>query len=49
MTQAKTSLKPGGYLLCEADPRQLDAIADYAESFNYKRVARRDFAIVFQT
>lgn len=43
--QVASRAKPGALLLLEADPRQLDAIATYARSHNFKEVERDEYAI----
>ncbi len=43
--QCQTRLTPGGLLLIEADTRQLDAIATYANQHDFKEVARDSFTI----
>ncbi len=43
--QTAARAKPNALLLLEADPRQLDAIADYGKSHGFKEVARDEFAI----
>lgn len=48
LTQAKTVLKTGDYILLEADPCQMPAIESYAKNLDYQKVSSRDFAIVLQ-
>lgn len=46
--QVASRTKPGAYLLLEADPRQLDAIASYGKTHGFKEVSRSEFAIALQ-
>ncbi len=47
IAQATTVLKPGGYLLLEADPEQHSAIAIYAASHNYEHHLTDGYATSF--
>lgn len=48
LNQAKSHLNPRGYILLEADPRQMQNIEDYAKNLGYQNVDSRDFTIVLQ-
>lgn len=48
ITQTPLALKPGGYLLLEADPRQHNRIIDFAKTNGLVFVDQKDFAIVFK-
>ena len=48
LDQARRRMKPGGTMLLEADPRQLDAIASYARRAGFHEVARDEFVIAFR-
>lgn len=46
--QALTALRPGGYLLLEADPRQHEQIRAYAKQHSFSLVREDGFVIAFQ-
>ena len=47
IAQAAHFLKPGGYLLLEADPKQLEAIAIYAKANGFTTKHIQDYSLVF--
>lgn len=48
ITQAETQLTVGGYLLLEADTRQLDDIAAIAQQHTFSLLKREGFCLAFQ-
>lgn len=48
LDQSVSRLKDSGYVLLEADPRQLDEIVRYAKRLGLNEVARSPFALVLQ-
>jgi release factor glutamine methyltransferase len=48
LKQIPLALKPGGYLLMEADPRQHDSIISLAKDEGLEFVDQKDFTIVFK-
>lgn len=46
--QAPTALRPGGYLLLEADPRQHIAMTKYAKNRGFSPIHTRGFIVCFQ-
>lgn len=47
--QASNQLIPGGLLLLEADPRQMNALRLYGENHGFEHVVTHDFSILFRT
>lgn len=47
ISQVPKTLKPGGYLLLEADPRQHDAIILFAKEYDLEFVDQQGFGLVF--
>jgi release factor glutamine methyltransferase len=48
LEQAPAKLNKKGYLLLEADPRQHNAVADYAQKHGLKLVSKNDFIVVLK-
>lgn len=48
ITQAPTHLQPSGYLILEADRRQMSAITDFASHYNFEVTKLEPFTITLQ-
>jgi release factor glutamine methyltransferase len=46
--QAVSVIKPAGFLLLEADPRQHQAITNFAKAYNFTPISSKGFALTFQ-
>lgn len=46
--QAQDRLTPNGYMFLEADPRQFDAVSQYAEQHGFTSLETEGFCLVFQ-
>jgi release factor glutamine methyltransferase len=48
IAQAAQTITDGGYLILEADPRQLEPIILYANDYNFNLVSKTDFCLILQ-